>query len=221
MMTQRKNNRRSTPGIRIASRISLMNCGDWIRSSSDILRHTVRSVWLHRVWRLRKGCISRMTKWMRSWTRKTPMTRSHAPWPADHLETTIAANISASANRAFSCRCPTWHSSLLCPRSRCKPSSCVWLRNCDASTIRSMRTSRMTLPAKGPASISSWTSSVRPKPNGGAPAPRCSPTRRRCFAMAFSTRSEDPRSPSGSSGLAQFLQLDQRLLHYLLEHDAA
>ena len=38
--------------------------------------------------------------------------------------------------------------------------------------------------------------------------------------MAFSTRSEDPRSPSGSSGLAQFLQLDQRLLHYLLEHDA-
>ena len=31
---------------------------------------------------------------------------------------------------------------------------------------------------------------------------------------------EDPRSPSGSSGLAQFLQLDQRLLDYLLEHDA-
>ena len=31
---------------------------------------------------------------------------------------------------------------------------------------------------------------------------------------------EDPRSPSGSSGLAQFLQLDQRMLHYLLENDA-
>jgi hypothetical protein len=28
-----------------------------------------------------------------------------------------------------------------------------------------------------------------------------------------------PRSPSGSSGLAQFLQLDQRMLHYLLEND--
>jgi cytidylate kinase len=31
---------------------------------------------------------------------------------------------------------------------------------------------------------------------------------------------EDPRSPSGSSGLAQFLQLDQRMLHYILENDA-
>jgi ATP-dependent 26S proteasome regulatory subunit len=31
---------------------------------------------------------------------------------------------------------------------------------------------------------------------------------------------EDPRSPSGSSGLAQFLQLDQRMLHYLLENAA-
>jgi AAA+ superfamily predicted ATPase len=32
---------------------------------------------------------------------------------------------------------------------------------------------------------------------------------------------EDPRSPSGSSGLAHFLQLDQHLLDYLLEHDAS
>jgi winged helix domain-containing protein/ATPase family protein associated with various cellular activities (AAA) len=31
---------------------------------------------------------------------------------------------------------------------------------------------------------------------------------------------EDPRSPSGSSGRAQFLQLDQRMLHYILENDA-
>jgi ATP-dependent 26S proteasome regulatory subunit len=31
---------------------------------------------------------------------------------------------------------------------------------------------------------------------------------------------EDLRSPSGSSGLAQFLQLDQRILHYLLENEA-
>jgi AAA+ superfamily predicted ATPase len=30
---------------------------------------------------------------------------------------------------------------------------------------------------------------------------------------------EDPRSPSGSSGLAQFLQLDQRMLHYILENN--
>ncbi|NOT56613.1 MAG: ATP-binding protein [Deltaproteobacteria bacterium] len=29
---------------------------------------------------------------------------------------------------------------------------------------------------------------------------------------------EDPRSPAGTSGLAQFLQLDQRMLHYLLEN---
>jgi AAA+ superfamily predicted ATPase len=31
---------------------------------------------------------------------------------------------------------------------------------------------------------------------------------------------EDPRSPSGSSGLAQFLQLDQRMLDYILENNA-
>ena len=31
---------------------------------------------------------------------------------------------------------------------------------------------------------------------------------------------EDPRSPAGSSGLAQFLQLDQRMIHYLLENNA-
>jgi hypothetical protein len=33
-------------------------------------------------------------------------------------------------------------------------------------------------------------------------------------------RVEDPHSPSGSSGLAQFLQLDPRMLHYILENDA-
>ena len=107
---------------------------------------------------------------------------------SDHLDTTIAAKMSASAEQGIFLSLPYVAQLFACPRSRCKPSSCVWLRNCDASTIRSMRTSRMTLPAKGPVSISSWISSVRPKPNGGAPAPRCSPTRRRCFAMAFSTR---------------------------------
>jgi SpoVK/Ycf46/Vps4 family AAA+-type ATPase len=33
-------------------------------------------------------------------------------------------------------------------------------------------------------------------------------------------RIEDPHSPSGSSGLAHFLQLDQRMLHYILENNA-
>jgi len=40
------------------------------------------------------------------------------------------------------------------------------------------------------------------------------------FRHGILHRVEDPRSPSGSSGLAQFLQLDQRMLHYLLENDA-
>src|SRR5215510_721864 len=39
------------------------------------------------------------------------------------------------------------------------------------------------------------------------------------FRHGILRRVEDPRSPSGSSGLAQFLQLDQRMLHYLLEND--
>jgi AAA+ superfamily predicted ATPase len=33
-------------------------------------------------------------------------------------------------------------------------------------------------------------------------------------------RSDDPQSPSGSSGLAQFLQLDQRILNYILGNNA-
>ena len=40
------------------------------------------------------------------------------------------------------------------------------------------------------------------------------------FRHGILHRVEDPRSPSGTSGLAQFLQLDQRILHYLLENDA-
>ena len=40
------------------------------------------------------------------------------------------------------------------------------------------------------------------------------------FRHGILHRVEDPRSPAGSSGLAQFLQLDQRMLHYLLENDA-
>lgn len=59
---------------------------------------------------------------------------------------------------------------------------------------------------------------------------RCETERWRARAAMFSDRAplfrhgilhkvEDPRSPSGSSGLAQFLQLDQRMLHYILEND--
>jgi hypothetical protein len=40
------------------------------------------------------------------------------------------------------------------------------------------------------------------------------------FRHGILHREEDPRSPSGSSGLAQFLRLDQRMLHYLLENNA-
>ena len=40
------------------------------------------------------------------------------------------------------------------------------------------------------------------------------------FRHGILHRVEDPRSPSGASGLAQFLQLDQRILHYLLENNA-
>ncbi len=40
------------------------------------------------------------------------------------------------------------------------------------------------------------------------------------FRHGILYRVEDPRSPSGSSGLAHFLQLDQRILHYILENDA-
>ncbi len=39
------------------------------------------------------------------------------------------------------------------------------------------------------------------------------------FRHGILHREEDPRSPSGSSGLAQFLRLDQRMLHYILEND--
>src|SRR5262249_16950133 len=39
------------------------------------------------------------------------------------------------------------------------------------------------------------------------------------FRHGLLHKGEDPRSPSGSSGLAHFLQLDQRLLHYLLENN--
>jgi len=35
------------------------------------------------------------------------------------------------------------------------------------------------------------------------------------FRHGILHKGEDPRSPSGSSGLAQFLQLDPRMLHYL------
>jgi AAA+ superfamily predicted ATPase len=38
------------------------------------------------------------------------------------------------------------------------------------------------------------------------------------FRHGILHKAEDPRSPSGSSGLAQFLQLDQHMLHYLLEN---
>ena len=40
------------------------------------------------------------------------------------------------------------------------------------------------------------------------------------FRHSILHRIEDPHSPSGSSGLARFLQLDQRMLHYILENDA-
>ena len=40
------------------------------------------------------------------------------------------------------------------------------------------------------------------------------------FRHGILHKGEDPRSPSGSSGLAQFLQLDPRMLHYFLENDA-
>jgi hypothetical protein len=39
------------------------------------------------------------------------------------------------------------------------------------------------------------------------------------FRHGILSKVDDPRSPSGSSGLAQFLQLDQRILHYLVEGD--
>jgi hypothetical protein len=39
------------------------------------------------------------------------------------------------------------------------------------------------------------------------------------FRHGLLHKGEDPRSPSGSSGLAHFLQLDQRLLDYLLENN--
>jgi AAA+ superfamily predicted ATPase len=39
------------------------------------------------------------------------------------------------------------------------------------------------------------------------------------FRHGILHRVEDPRSPSGASGLAQFLQFDQRMLHYLLGHN--
>ena len=148
------------------------------------------------------------------------MTLSHARWHPSAGEPLLALKSLRAPNGAFFCRCHTSHSFFLCPRSRCKPSSCVWLRNCDVSTIRFMRTCKMTLSAKDQASMLFWSCSVLPKLNGGAPARQCSLTRHRCFAMAFSTGSRTRRSPSGTSGLAQFLQLDQRILHYLLENDA-
>ncbi|HEY5867019.1 MAG TPA: hypothetical protein VI542_15960, partial [Candidatus Tectomicrobia bacterium] len=40
------------------------------------------------------------------------------------------------------------------------------------------------------------------------------------FRHGILHRVEDPGNPSGASGLAQFLQLDQRILHYLLENAA-
>ena len=39
----------------------------------------------------------------------------------------------------------------------------------------------------------------------------------RLFRHGILRRVEDSRSPSGSSGLAQFLQIDQRILHFILE----
>ncbi|MEO8258896.1 MAG: ATP-binding protein [Acidobacteriota bacterium] len=39
------------------------------------------------------------------------------------------------------------------------------------------------------------------------------------FRHGILRKLDDPRSPSGSSGLAHFLQLDQRILHYLVEGD--
>lgn len=40
------------------------------------------------------------------------------------------------------------------------------------------------------------------------------------FRHGLLQRVEDPHSPSGSSGLARFLQLDQRILHYILEDNS-
>ena len=39
------------------------------------------------------------------------------------------------------------------------------------------------------------------------------------FRHGILHREEDSRSPSGSSGLAQFLRLDERMLHYILENE--
>ena len=122
--------------------------------------------------------------------------------------------------REFSCRCPTSRSSFRCRRSRCKPSSCVWLRNCAASTIRSMRICKMTLPAKGQVSILVLDLLCTSEAERWRARTTVFSDQAPLFRHGILHKVEDPRSPSGSSGLAQFLQLDQRMLHYLLENDA-
>ena len=71
----------------------------------------------------------------------------------------------------------------------------------------------MILRAKGPASTWCWISFVREAERWRARSVVFS-DQAPLFRHGIRHRIEDPRSPAGSSGLAQFLRLDQRMLDF-------
>ena len=64
-------------------------------------------------------------------------------------------------------------------------------------------------------SIWSWTCFARPRPTSGTPELFLS-EHAPLMRAGILQKTDDPQSPSGSSGLAQFLNLDSRILGFLL-----
>ena len=137
---------------------------------------------------------------------------------SDRLDTIIASKITASAKRGIFLSLP-WVAQLfslspfevqtlvvcLAPELRRKYDTLYAYLQDDIT--RKRPSVDLVLDVLCPSEAERWrarTGVLRP---GSVVSPRHSPQGRR------------PRSPSGSSGLAQFLQLDQRMLHYILEND--
>ena len=147
------------------------------------------------------------------------MTPSHVRWPPIALTRTIANKIAASAKRGIFLSLP-WVAQLfslspfevqtlvvcLAPELRRKYDTLYAYLQDDIT--RKRPSVDLVLDVLCPSEAERWRARTAVF-SDQAPL----------FRHGILHRVEDPRSPSGASGLAQFLQLDQRMLHYILEND--
>ena len=160
-----------------------------------------------------------MKKWMHSWNKKARMTHSHVCGPPIAWKRTIADKITASAERGIFLSLP-WVAQLfslspfevqtlvvcLAPELRRKYDTLYAYLQDDIT--RKRPSVDLVLDVLCPSEAERWRARTAVF-SDQAPL----------FRHGILHRVEDPRSPSGSSGLGQFLQLDQRMLHYILEND--